>query len=306
MPRRFSAPIPVHNTFGRPRDIGKEDVVDYIVEMWHRGTDRGGGPGGAPALHLLITQGYSLDDSIYHRYRRLLIARGLAGCIQELVRRVERAVTYGNVFDVDDYFMVYTNPNLLEEMEGVLRTVEAIKSVPDGSTKQGMLRIWRETIGLWMERRVGQQYPTLRPESVTDALALRETTPLCWHSQTHERFKGRRQRVRRRACAWGTYVLAWLLGGETLAVQLWNQLVGAELQWGHPSDSGYALAKYWDAKKRLIDDLRDTAGQKIVPGRVSVVPNPPLEPDIIPLVEAISRALLGKVTMEEMGKRLWG
>ncbi len=155
-------------------------------------------------------------------------------------------------------------------------------------------------------------YPELNIEAA--AYMTRELTPPCWHGgNSHEdivRGRGRRFIPTRRAATWATYIISWIVGSQTVAVRLWNMLAETEYQWGNPNDPAEALAKYTDAKKRLVDDLRAIGGQKIIPAKVFFLPSRPLDPDTTPALEAMSLGLLGRcdigTTIAGIWYAVWG
>lgn len=308
MPRRFSAPIPVYTTFGHPRNIGSYEVHKYIQNLWLQtpeGEDK-------DRLLSLVDRGTDVEDSIYAPLRRMLIAWGIASWVSDIANLAEIVAGWTeDVLEIDDRFLIYINPELGSELGQVTDAYSQVDSATKPKARRAGLEWFGTGFDEWLKERQSL-YPELDIEGA--AYMTSELTPPCFHAgEGHEdivRGRGRRYSPTRRAATWATYIIAWIVGSQTLAVRLWNLSAGTEYQWGNPNDPAEALAKYTDAKKRLVDDLRAIGGQKIIPARVFFRPPPPLDPSIAAAVEAMSLGLFGKgdieTTIASIRNAVWG
>ena len=303
MPRRFSAPIPVYSTFGHPRNIGSYEVHKYIQNLWLQtpvGEDK-------DRLLSLVDQGTDVEDSIYFPLRRMLVAWGLASLVSDIVNMAEIIARWtGDVLEIDDRFLIYINPDLGSDLSQVTEAYSQVDSATKLEARRAGLEWFYTAFSEWVK-----EHQSLYPElNIEDAAYMtRELTPPCWHAGNgHEdivRGRGRRFSPTRRAATWATYIISWIVGSQTVAVRLWNMLAETEYQWGNPNDPAEALAKYTDAKKRLVDDLRATGGQNIIPAKAVFLPSPPLDPSITPSLEAMSLGMLGKCDIGTAIARIW-
>lgn len=303
MPPRFSAPIPVWNAFGRPRRVYETDVRRFMQDAYDQAPNQ---PRRDAIYSVLSQDEWPLDA--YLECRRNLIAWGLARSIQDIVHFTERVASQSrDALTVDDKFMLYLNPQLNAEVGRILLALDEMKTITSKGQRKTAAEQLQHHIVDWMEESVRRLYPEVNKASMAAAI-VEEENPICWHAQPHEEMvrRGRGHSPRRRAATFGTYTVAWLVGSETLAVNLWNKVVGSEHQWGKPDKPAYALAKYWDAKRRLIADLSAIGGQKLIPQRSPLRPGEPLEPNIAEKLTVLSQALLGKVEMTAALETLQG
>lgn len=206
---------------------------------------------------------------------------------------------YDDVLAVDDYYLAFniTGPQRMSWplSDFVDRRMEAFSS-GDNRDKRRVL----EDVNDWADR-----WPGLRRQGLVRAVFPRAETHVtehynptgdmlglysssvmglpCLHPKSHERLlrrrRGQRPDAARRAGIWGTYLIAWIVGTEALAVRLWNKsLVPLDYRW--PS-----LSKYWRAKQRLLRDVKH-----ILPPRGQQQPRDPLEQETADLLEWLIEA----------------
>ena len=147
-----------------------------------------------------------------------------------------------------------------------------------------------EDIEVWL----GQESPLIRNSRAQVKSVLDHGTldAPCLHLGRHDRSgkRGRKATVPTRVATWGTYVLSWMTGNETLAVRLWNRLfLPREFRWvpeAYNSKAGldYAVKKYSDAKRRMANDVTDYVNPMTFQGIPPVAPPPPLDRDTSSLV----------------------
>lgn len=312
MPRRFTAPIPIWNSFGQPREVYEEDVIRFLEDAAMQSP---------PEQRALIFpsawrwEGFPrLPHDVYFTLRRHLIAGNLSSRIRGIARFTERvAIEAKNALEVDDNFLLFVNPDIAAEMYWAQEAYREVDVTPDKREQSTVGEILSAALIDWMKGRVRRLYPELSLASVRD-FVMSGSLP-CWHPRSHERIRqrvgrgGRGHSVRRRSAVWGTYVVAWLVGTETAAVRLWNLVVGPEYRWGDPGDPAYALAKYSDAKRRMISHLQSLTGQKVIPLRPLLQPEPPLEADVLADLETMLLGFLGRLdssTEAELVESVWG
>ena len=206
---------------------------------------------------------------------------------------------YDDVLAVDDYYLAFniTGPQWMywPLSDFVTRRMGAFLS-GDNRDKMRVL----EDVGDWAEgwprlRRQGlvravfprrETYVTEHYNPTGDVPGLYSSSVMglpCLHPKSHERLlrrrRGQRPDAARRASIWGTYLIAWIVGTEALAVRLWNKsLVPLDYRW--PS-----LSKYWRAKQRLLRDVKH-----ILPPQGQQQPRDPLEQETADLLEWLIEA----------------
>ena len=286
MPRRFEAPIPVSRLY---RFDAREPVDDWSVRNFLKDGIRR-----RPQESILV-DALALDEESdeWRQLKRLLEARELVQDIDEVIREVLRAArSFDDALKVDDYFQLFIDPVFNEDVSDLFDEIDSVAD--DDTAKQGEVD---KNIRQWLTERAPRWYAGLR--RVYWASPKVEGPP-CWHSKEHNKWtKGGIQRsVSRRAATWGTYIVSWIVGSETLAVRLWNKFVlPADLRWGDGRSEHYAVKKYIQAKTRLEKDLRRTGGHRFVPDWPNAQkPYPPLRPELAStlewLVEALTRQSL--------------
>lgn len=200
------------------------------------------------------------------------------------------ADTSTDALTVDDFFQVAIHPRFAEEMGGLFRQLREVELNSGVGADEFHARF-----NDWLNSWASLHYPGLRRETVGTSLVKPIGNPPCWHSRDHADFKhpGRPWKVERRAATWGTYIVAWIVGSETLAVRLWNLLPLPDgYHWGPGKPVGYGLKKYIDAKRRLVKDLRETG---LLQGRNQLRPYPPLRREMGAYMEMI----LAKIETEK-------
>lgn len=292
MPRRFDAPIPIWRSFGpklgwaKPvpyEPMGEEFAVrSYFEERAHQSEDMA-------MLAGLCDTRPDVWDKLWVEWGESIEAEQVIEHIINVEYTALLAVDMSSdALTVDDFFQMYNNPAFMEELAGLYQQLREITANGGKGSKAFFARLDE-----WLLGHGGRSYPGLRRETVGKSLAYPKSKPPCWHGRDHADFKhpGRPWKVERRAATWGTYIIAWIVGSETLAVRLWNLLpLPAGYLWGEPL--GYGLKKYIDAKRRLVKDLRETG---LLQGRNQLKPYHPLRRDMADYMEAI----LAKVETEE-------
>jgi hypothetical protein len=286
MPRRFEAPIPIFRLyrFDARDPVDDCDVRDFLKDRIRRGPEKD---------RPLLADALALDEGSdeWRQLKRFLEAGELAQDIDEVRRAVLRAArSFGDALKVDDYFQIFIDPAFEDDLSAFF---DEIDSVADDDTVRQ--EEFFKHLEQWLEQRAPRWYRGLRRASVSQSLGNPKVKgPPCWHSKEHKALtKGGIQRsVSRRAATWGTYIVSWIVGSETLAVRLWNKFVlPADLRWGDGRSEHYAVKKYIQAKKRLERDLQSTSGHRFVPDWPNVhKPYPPLRPELASTLEGVVEA----------------
>ena len=273
MPPAFSAPIPIYNDFHQVREIDDAAVRDFIAWI-----SREMSPRTQAHVHRLLTESPLPDKKAIAWARRRLGTLALALSLRGIRSfAYQAAQSSRDALVVDDFFLLLLNPEVQDDLASFLWRKELAQGIGRHDARRHLVK----AVSGWVEGR-GRSYPGLRAESAAWTVISPSGNPLCWHAQEHARLRrrGPKFKLERRAATWGTYVVAWLVGSETLAVRLWNRLLlPAGYRWGRrDASAAYALSKYADAKARLIHDLRVVGGRGLVPERSPLRPFPPLDP----------------------------
>ena len=263
MARRFSAPIRIYNDFGHPRELNEEALLVFVRAQWKLAdSDRARDFWSTFFFGLLYDPAPDPLPKLMPYLRRRVVSFRLADAIRTArnaaleVRHVEDA------FVVDDHFIAFTDPTeKMGEINHEIRDVIA-ERIREGAPPDKI----RTTFMDW---------------------------PPCQHALKHalmlEDDKGRglrgpKRSPRRRAATWGTYIIAWLVGSDTLAATLWNRLcLPTTYKWatGSRTPRESALKKYSEAKARLVSDLTEWCSRRIVNQEARHKTNPPLDAEAV-------------------------
>lgn len=262
MARPFSAPMPVYRNFRLPRDVRDADTETLLFALgWRVGADAEWRDLWAQVFWLRTYGPGSPDLKMIDPYLKPLTQAWRLGDLILAVRDV--ALDVGKIEDalaVDDHFIAYIDPDSAEAHK-----TEFLKLVAEAE-QQGV------------------------PRARIEATSME--TPPCLHSKNHAALlagrRGPKRRSSRRAATWGTYIAAWLIGSEGMAVRLWNMLVPASYRWGRDLVTPeYSLKKYVTAKGRLVEDLMRWCPRRIVNPNGDLRPYPPLDPDVALTLEGL-------------------
>lgn len=300
MPRRFDAPIPIWRAFGPSlgwvtpvpyEPMGEEFAVRrHFKERAHEGERMA-------RLAELPDAKPSLWDKLWVELGEGIEAEQVLEHIVDIEYAARLAASYSSdALTVDDFFQAAIRPGFAEEMAGLFKQFREVEANSGAGADEFHARFTD-----WMTGKSGRHHSGLRRETVGKTLVKPEGNPPCWHGRDHADFKhpGRPWKVERRAATWGTYIVAWIVGSETLAVRLWNLLpLPHGYHWGPGKPLGYGLKKYIDAKRRLVKDLRETG---LLQGRNQLRPYPPLRREMGAYMEMILAKIETEKALAEVG-----
>ena len=282
MPRRFSAPIPIWREF-RPDPRDPYVSVESEIGTWrYLALKAAEGEAAAAELANLYRTNPALWDEVWVDQSERIRAVEIIENIFE-IEKVARIVVLSSAdaLTIDDLFQVFIHPQFDQDMIGFFRQLREVELNNWAGLDELRVRIID-----WLKHWASRHYPGLRKATVGNSLANPEGNPPCWHGRGHKDFvhPGRKWKPERRAATWGTYILAWIVGSETLAVRLWNLLPWpAGYRWSEGKRPTVALKKYTEAKNRLVADLRRKGLLQV---RNDLKPYPPLSPAVAAHIEA--------------------
>jgi len=283
MPKPYSAPIPIYGELG-VNDRNYEPVKRYPWPVMDSGRIQQNlfsmRDEAADAGRMELARG--LHEAIFAPDRRqqevgvpIIKARYVLNAMEDIRHlALWAAVRFeSDVLDIDDIFLTFCHPRVVDWMTDL------------GPLEDGELNEEAGAEYLRDVATIAERWPLINMDRLHNIAIKGKNAPVCWHRDRHSKLRrrGRQWTPTKRAAAWATYCIAWLVGSESSAVRLWNAWDN-DTRWGSDDRSGIKI--YGATKRRLVKSLVYAMGAAVTPPTSSARPYDTVPNDIIERVRS--------------------